>query len=235
MRRVIVLTLACAAAVAACRSDTTAPDPDAIPADEKAAVQDALNRALGADTFYSELSLFVLPFVDRATRIGYGPGDTARFVAVQLDIDAARADTPIVAQLSGVLGWRHYRPATATVDSVFLVIGAGLTPPVADSLAGTFSPDSAGAGTGFVVAEAGDSTVRTWTAIAGALHVAGASYGGPVTTSLGGAQLSVSKGTVSGDFHLTGHDAVNGGTDVTAGLLFSSGIQALKIRITGQF
>jgi len=222
-----------AAWVAACSSGTTSVSPDGINGPELAAVRTALSSALAADSFFSELSVFVFPFVDRASRVIEANGDTTRLVGIQLDIAAAKADTPIVAQFSALLAWRGYRAATQTVDSVFFLLGAGLTPPISDSLSTAFSPDSAGSGQGYVIAQASNATVQSWLTRTGAFHVTAASYGSAQTTATGGLTLAASHGSMNGDFHLTARLVPDSATSVSNGRSFSGGIDAVKIRITG--
>ncbi|HYK10914.1 MAG TPA: hypothetical protein VEV39_08950 [Gemmatimonadales bacterium] len=233
MRKVGVGMVLAALLAAACSSSTAGVSPDAIDGAELAAVRSSLGKALASDSFYSELSTFVFPFIDRATKVGEGPGDTTRLVGILLDINASKGDTPIVARFSALLDWRHYRASSQTVDTVTFLLGAGITPPVSDSLATSFSPDSVGTGVGFVVAQAQDSAVQTWLTRAGAFHVTGVSLGSAQTTGLGGLTLAVSRGTMNGDFHLTAKLEPDSSTTVTGSRSFSGGIQALKIGITG--
>jgi hypothetical protein len=138
-----------------------------------------------------------------------------------------------VAQFSALLAWRKYRPSTQTVDSVTLLLGAGITPPLSDSLATAFAPDSVGTGTGFVVAQATDSSVQTWLTRAGAFHVTGAGYGAAKSSSISGLTLAASHGTMNGDFHLTAKLEPDSTTTVTSTRSFSGGIHSIKIRLTG--
>ena len=233
MRKVGVGMVLAAWFAAACSSSTTSVSADSIDGAELAAVRAALGKALASDSFYSELSTFVFPFIDQATKEGEGPGDTTRLVGILLDINATKGDTPIVARFSALLDWRHYRPTSETVDSITFLLGAGITPPISDSLATSFSPDSAGTGVGFVVAQAQDSAVQTWLTRAGAFHLTGASFGSAQSTGLGGLTLAVSRGTMNGDFHLTAKLEPDSSTTVTGTRSFSGGIHALKIAITG--
>ncbi|HEX4633143.1 MAG TPA: hypothetical protein VH163_04880 [Gemmatimonadales bacterium] len=234
MRKVGVGLVLAACVAAACSSGSTGVSPDGIDGAELAAVRSALGQALASDSFYSELSTFVFPFIDRATKAAEGSGDTTRLVGILLDISATKGDTPVVARFTGLLDWRHYRAATQTVDTITFLLGAGITPPFTDSLKTTFSPDSAGTGVGFVLAQATDSVLQTWLTRTGAFHVSSASFGSTQTTSLGSLQLSVSHGTMSGDFHLTAKLVPDSSTSVSGTRSFSGGIQAVKIAITGK-
>src|SRR2546425_6542201 len=130
----------CAAALVACSSDSVAVDPDAIDGAEKAAVQAALNVALKDDPLYPTLAFLVFPFIDRASHVSTVNGE-ARFVGIELDIDAVQAGTPVVAQFATLLGWRGYSSTTQTIDTAFVLMGAGITPPpVDDQLSDHFSP-----------------------------------------------------------------------------------------------
>ena len=222
-----------AAWVAACSSGTTSVSPDGINGPELAAVRTALSTSLASDSFFSELSVFVFPFIDRASRVIEANGDTTRLVGIQLDINATQASAPITAQFSALLAWRGYRAATQTVDSVFFLLGAGLTPPFSDTLTIAFSPDSAGSGTGFVIAQARDSALKTWLTRTGAFHVSGASYGSAQTTSSGGLTLAAAHGSMNGDFHLMAELIPDSSTSVSNGRTFAGGIDAVKIQITG--
>ena len=231
--RKLGLALALAGLGFACKSDSTSVNPDTVDGREVAAVRVALNTALGSDSFYSDLSLFVFPYLDRATRFVEANGDTTFLVGVQLDIAASKGDTAVTAQFSALLGWRGYRPTTQTVDSVFFLLGAGIAPPYSDSLASSFSPDTAGTGTGFVLHQEPDSVVTSWLTRQGAFHVTNASFGAPQNQSAGGVTLAAYHGMMNGDFHLTAKLRPDSLTTVTAGKSFSGGIEAVKIRITG--
>src|SRR5256712_6602212 len=231
MKRLTCLLVAAGLAFA-CSKDSTSVDPDAIDGRELAAVRSALDSALKNDSSYQILRVFVFAYVDRASRIPTGAGDTLRLVGVQLDVNATKADTPVVAQLSAVLGWRGYRATTRTVDSVTFVVGTGL-PPLSDTLRQRFSPDTAGIGTGFVIHQAPDSTVHAWLARTGALHITGSTYGTGTSTSGSGLTITTSRGAASGDYHLTGKLVPDSTTTASAAAAFGGGIRALKIRITG--
>jgi hypothetical protein len=220
----------------ACSKDSTSVDPDAIDGRELSAVRTALDSALKDDSSYQTLRLFVFAYVDRATRVPAGGGDTVRMVGVQLDVNALKADTPVVAQLSAVLAWRRYSATTRTVDTVTFVVGTGLTPPsINDTLRARFSPDTAGIGTGFVIHQSADSSVHAWLARAGALHVATSSFGAETNTGGSGLTIGVSRGTMTGDYHLTGKLVPDSSTTVSAAGAFGGGIRAVKIRISGKF
>lgn len=234
MRKVGPMVLLAACVAAACSSTSTSVDADAINGRELAAVRTALNKALANDSFYTTLSTFVFPLIDEATKVVEANGDTSRFVGIQLDVDAKTdSGVPIVAQFSALLAWRKYRATNQTVDSVTLLLGAGITPPLSDSLATAFAPESAGTGVGFVVAQATDSSVQTWLTRTGAFHITGASYGAAQSSSISGLTLATSHGTMNGDFHLTAKLEPDSVTTVTSARSFSAGIHAIKIRLTG--
>lgn len=221
-------------AAIACSDSGNAPNTDAISVDEKAAVQAVLTRGLAGDTLYPILSALVFPFILNATPQP-NASDTTKLVGIQLDVDATQDSVHVTSQLSAVLAWRGFRPATKTVDSVFFVIGTGLTPPVSDSLREAFSPDSAGAGTGFVFHQGPDSVITSWTARTGALQVANATYATGTSTTAGTLTLTVSRGTVGGQYHLSAKLVPDSSTTVTNAETYTSGIHAVKLRITGTF
>jgi len=234
MRKVGMGLVLAAWGAAACSSGTTSVDADAINGRVLAAVRTALGKALAGDSFYTTLSTFVFPLIDEANRVVEANGDTSRFVGIQLDINAKTdSGVPITAQFSALLAWRHYRATSQTVDSVTLLLGAGINPPLSDSLATAFAPDSAGTGVGFVVAQATDSSVQSWLTRAGAFHVTGVSYGSSQSSSISGLTLTTSRGTMNGDFHLTAKLVPDSATTVTSTRSFSGGIHAIKIRVTG--
>src|SRR2546422_8483450 len=174
MKRLLPLL---AAALAACSSDKIGPDPDAIDGLEKATVQSALNTALKNDTLYPTLAFLVFPYIDRASHVATGSSDT-RMVGIQLDINAMKADTPVVAKISALLAWRGYNATRRTVDSVFFLVGAGIVPPpVGDSLRTSFAPDTAGTGTGFVIHQNADSSLVVWLTPTRAFHLTSALFG----------------------------------------------------------
>jgi hypothetical protein len=219
-----------------CSKDSTSVDPNGIDSAELSAVRAALNgSSFAQDTiygaFYTDLSILVFPFIDRAEKFANGPGDTTRLLGLQLDINGTHNDTAVVTQLSGLLGWRGYSAATHTVDTVYFVLGTGLAAPISDSLGPRFAPDTAGTATAFVIHQATDSVVTTWLARQGAFHVTAVSYGGP--RGLG--QLTLYGGTMNGDYHVTARLVPDSSTSVSASKDFSGGIPSLKMRITGTF
>src|SRR5207247_7309814 len=127
------------------------------------------------------------------------PGNSTKLVAVQLDINAMRDTAHVVAQFSGILGWRGYHASTHTVDSVFFILGAGINPPLDDSLRTSFSPDTAGTGTGFVFARTSAGAATGWLARRGAFHAGAASSGHPKILSNSGLTLKVYRVTMNGD------------------------------------
>ncbi len=225
--------LAAAGVVAACSSTSTGVDPDAIDGLEKSAVQAALNTALAKDTLYPTLALLVFPYIDRASRIAGAGGNTTRIVGIQLDINATQGGNQVMAQLSAILAWNGYRATSRTVDTVVFVIGAGLTPPVNDSLRTRFSPDTAGTATGFVIHQTADSAITAWLARTGALHITSNSYGSGTTRTSGGLTLTARRGTLAGDYHTTAKLIPDSTTQVTSQANLAGGIQALKIEISG--
>jgi hypothetical protein len=223
-----------ALAAIACSDSGSAPNTDAISVDEKAAVQAVLTKGLAGDTLYPILSALVFPFIEQATPQA-SASDTTKLVGIQLDVNATQGSVPVTSQLTAVLAWRGFRPATKTVDSVFFVIGTGLTPPVTDSLRQSFSPDSAGAGTGFVFHQGTDSVITTWTARTGALQLASGSYGAGSPTTAGTLTLTVFRGTIGGQYAVTAKLVPDSSTTVTSAATYSAGIHAVKLKITGTF
>ena len=240
MKKTVLATAALA--IAAACGDAGGVDPDAIDGPEKAAVQAALNNALANDSLYPLLALLVFPYIDRATYLNNLSNDTTRIVGIQLDIDVGvivdspTIDTvPLVAQLSGALGWNGYDSVTHTVDSVFFVIGSGLVPLVNDSLRQRFSPDTAGTGTGVVIHQTGAGTFAVWLARQGHLLVDQTSYGAERSQPFGTLTLGVSRGTMSGEFTMTAKLVPDSATTVSTVKVFDNGVRALKMRITGTF
>lgn len=217
-------------ALAACSESGTAPTTNLIPASEKGAVQEALTRSFGNDSLYTTLSGFVLPFLDQATPQVNAPGDTTKIAGFQLNVVAGT----ITAGASGVLAWRGYRPATATVDTVFLVIGAGTNPPFSDSLNQTFAVNLLGSGTAWVIAQATDSSVQTWQARTGAIQIDGAAYGTETTADLGGGfSIARARGWLAGNTHFLAKLVPDSTTSVTGMLDFSGKIEAVLLTVTG--
>lgn len=216
--------------LAACSESGTAPTTNLISAAEKSAVQQALAQSFGNDSLYTTLSGFVLPFLDQATPQPNGAGDTTKLTGFQLEVVAGT----ISAGVSGLLAWRGYRPATGTVDTVFLVVGAGLTTPLSDSLSQSFAVNLLGSGTAWVIAEAPDSSTQTWQARTGAINVSGSSYGSETSADLGGGfSISRARGWISGDTHLTAKLVPDSSTTVATALDFSSQIEGVKLTVTG--
>jgi len=222
--------LATLAALACSIDSGTAPTTEVISVAEKAAVQQALALSFGSDSLYTTLSGFVMPFIDQATPFGNAPGDTTKIAAFQLDAVAGS----ISAGVFGVLAWRGYRAASGTVDSVFLVVGAGTALPLDDSLSETFAVNLLGSGTAWVIAEAADSSVQTWRARTGALHIANATFGVSSTVDLGGGfSITRARGTIVGDYHLSAKLVPDSSTTVTAAQAFSSGVNGVHLIVAG--
>jgi hypothetical protein len=223
------------AAVAAC-SDAGGVDPDAIDQAELAAVRYTLREALADDELYTSLLSLVFPFIDRASHLAEPQGGPTRLVGIELDIDVQDGEGETIdAEFTVVLAWKGFDPATRTVDSVFFVAGAG-SAPVDASLGASFSPDAPGTGTAIVMHQEPDSTVTAWQTGTGQLVTSTSSYGQPITQSGGGLTLSVSRGTLSGNFAVTAADEVPGGlTTVMTAKSFAGGARAMLVEISGTF
>lgn len=230
MRRLLLTLAALGSVVAAC-SDAGGVDPDAINGPEIAAVRRALDSALASDSLYPTLAFLVFPFVDRASYIVTG-SDTTRLVGIELDIRATQGGDSVVADFTAVLAWRGYNATTRAVDSVFFILGAGRAP-VDDSLRTRFSPDTAGTGTGFVIHQAADSSVAVWLARGGHLRSTASTYGSGRTQSGGGIELTTFRGTLNGNFAISGKLVPDSSATVTSARDFGSGARALKVRIRG--
>ncbi len=234
-----LVLLAAGWAAVTCSSDATGVDPDAIDSQELAAVRYALDQALAGDSLYEELGPFVFLFIDRASHIVGPDGDTTRLVTVELDINATTDDTisggkdTVVAVFTTVLAWTDYRPTSRTVDTVFLVLGAGRAP-MDDSLRASFSPDTAGTGTGVVIHEAIDSTLTTWQARAGHLRGTTSSFGSGTTTVIGALRLTPRRGSVAGEAAITAKLVPDSATTVSSLKDYGAGAQAVRIEIRGE-
>ena len=233
MKRTFVLVALTALALAC--SDAGSVDSDAIATPEKAAVQRSLDSALANDTLYPTLALLVFPYIDRAAHIVVG-SDTMRVVSIELDIDATKGTSQVVAKISAVLAWRGFNPTLHTVDTVVFVVGAGITPPaVSDSIRTRFSPDTASTATAFVIHQAADSSYQVWLARTGHVQTDSARYGAGQSQTGGGVTLTVYRGTGYGNFHLGAKsvpDSITPGSTAAAAS-FISGARALKIKIRG--
>jgi hypothetical protein len=228
LKRPVVLFAALT--LAACSDSGTAPTTNVLSVREKSAVQQALALSFGNDSLYTTLSGFVLPFLDQATPLANANGDTTKLAGFQLQVVAGT----ITAGVSGVLAWRGYRPATETVDTIFLVVGAGLDTPLSDSLSQTFAVNLLGSGTAWVIAESADSSTQTWVARTGAISVNEASYGSATSADLGGGfSIARARGWMSGHTHLMAKLVPDSSTTVTAALDFSGKIEGVKLTVTG--
>ena len=229
--------LALTGALVAC-SDAGGVDPDAIDDAEILAVRAALDSAFLHDTIldpaftgdsglYALMSALVFPFIDRASRVEQG-GDTTRVVGIEFDIDATQGDSQITSNLSGVLAWKGFDTTASTVDTVFFVLGAGRAP-VTDSLWERFTLDTAGTGTGFVIHQLPDFTVRKWLSRGGHLRTTASQY----SSSQGNSILRVFRGTLSGEFTITAKVVPDSTTTVSSVLDFGNGSHAIKVQIHG--
>lgn len=223
-----VISLAAVGALACSVDSGTAPTTNVISTAEKAAVQQALAISFAGDSLFASLSTFVLPFIDQATPLVNGPGDTTKLAAFQLQVSG----TTLSAGLSGVLAWRGFRPATQTVDSVFLLIGGGFVPPLDDSLSADGAIDIGGSGTAWVVAQAPDSSVQTWRARTGALRVNSVNYGEGSSIVLQGLTWTRFRGTLVGNAHVTAKLVPDSTTSVSAGWDFGGGLEAMMLKIS---
>ncbi|HTR19974.1 MAG TPA: hypothetical protein VMH88_03900 [Gemmatimonadales bacterium] len=218
----------CLLALACAPDKGTAPTTDLVSAAEKIAVQRALALGFNNDSLYQALSAYVFPFVEQATPQVHSPGDTTKLTAVQLSVTAGSTTEG----LSGVIAWRGYHPTTGIVDSVFLVLGSGLVPPISDSLQLLSTFDTPGTGTAWVIAQTTDTSVQVWQSRSGALHVASASYGAGTSAS-SGYTLTRYRGTLAGDYHLTAKLVPDSSTTVSTDATYPGGIYAVKVAITG--
>ena len=226
-------------ALVAC-SDAGGVDPDAIDDAEILAVRTALDSAFLHDTvldpaftgdsgLYALMSTLVFPFIDRASRIAQGGGgDTTRIVGIEFDIDATQGDSQVTSNLSGVLAWKGFDTTTGTVDTVVFVLGAGRAP-VTDSLWERFTLDTAGTGTGFVIHQLPDFTVRKWLTRGGHLRTTASQYG----SSQGNSIFRVFRGTLSGEYTITAKLVPDSTTTVGSALDFGNGAHGIKVQIQG--
>jgi len=234
-----MLTLTVLGAVVTACSDAGGVDPDAINGPELAAVRRALDSALVDDTLlssdptlYPTLAALVFPYIDRASRLAAG-SDTTRVIGIEMDIRMP-SDTgdSLIADFTMLLGWTGFDPLTKTIDSVYFIVGSGRAP-VNDSLRTHFGIDTAGTGTGLVIHQAADSSIRVWLARGGHLRTTGSSYGGGRTLSAAGLTWTTYRGTVNGDFGISAKLVPDSTTTVTSLKDFGSGARALKVRIRG--
>ena len=223
-----VISLAAVGALACSVDSGTAPTTNVISTAEKAAVQQALAISFAGDSLFASLSTFVLPFIDQATPLVNGPGDTTKLAAFQLQLSGST----LSAGLSGVLAWRGFRPATQTVDSVFLLVGGVFVPPLDDSLSADGPIDIGGSGTAWVVAQAADSSVQTWRARTGALRVTSVSYGEGSSIVQQGLTWTRFRGTLVGNAHVTAKLVPDSTTTVSAGWDFGGGLLAMMLKIS---
>jgi hypothetical protein len=237
MKKLWFLALAAAGVFGAC-SDAGGVDPDAIDDAEIIAVRTALDSAFLHDTvldpaftgdsgLYALMSALVFPFIDRASRIVQG-GDTMRVVGIEFDINASQGDSQIVSNLSGILAWKGFDATSATVDSVYFLLGSGRAP-VTDSLWSRFTLDTAGTGTGFVIHQFADSSVTKWLSRGGHLRTTSSQY----SSSQGNSTFRVFKGTLSGEYTITAKSVPDSATTVTSLLDFGNGSHAIKVQIHG--
>jgi len=234
-----LLLLALAGALVAC-SDAGGVDPDAIDDAEILAVRTALDSAFLHDTvldpgftgdsgLYALMSALVFPFIDRASRIAQGGGgDTTRVVGIEFDIDATQGGSQVTSNLSAVLAWKGFDATAETVDSVYFLMGSGRAP-VSDSLWERFTLDTAGTGTGFVVHQLPNFTVRKWLSRGGHLRTTASQYG----SSQGNSTFRVFRGTLSGEYTITAKLVPDSTTTVSSALDFGSGTHGIKVQIHG--
>jgi hypothetical protein len=139
------------------------------------------------------------------------------------------------AQFTALLGWRGYRPATRTVDTVFFVLGAERAP-IDVTLGESFSPDEPGSGTALVMHQAADSTVTTWQTGSGTLVTTASAYGAAQTQSGGGLTISVSRGTLAGHFTIDeAHEVPGAASTIATARDFSGGTRAVLVALRGTF
>jgi hypothetical protein len=242
MRQLLIpLPVLLAGVLGAC-SNAGSVDADAINGAELAAVRLALDSAFRHDrtldsAFTGDSGLYVLmagvvfPFIDRASYFVSG-ADTTRLVGIELDIEATQGGVPVTSNLTVVLGWNGYHSTTHTVDSVFFLMGSGRAP-VNDSLWTRFTLDTAGTGTGFVIHQAADATVRKWLSRGGHLRTTASSYGSGRSLGGTGTTFTIFRGSLSGNFVINAKLVPDSSTTVAALKDFGSGTRALKVQIRG--
>jgi hypothetical protein len=230
MKRTFALVALTALALAC--SDAGSVDSDAVNQREAAAVRVALDSALQNDTLYPTLAVLVFPYMDRASHLVVG-SDTTRLTVVEIDIDATKDTSHVVAKLSAVLAWRGFNATLHTVDTVVFVVGAGNAPAVSDSISASFTVDSGA--TAFVIHQAADSSRTVWLARTGHLQTDSTRYGAGQSQTGGGVTLTVYRGTGYGAFHLGAKWVTDSTTNPTStAASYISGARALKIKIRGR-
>ena len=88
---------------------------------------------------------------------------------------------------------------------------------------------TAGTGTGFVIHQLSDFTVRKWLSRGGRLRTTSSQYGSPQGNSI----LKVFRGTLSGEYTITAKLVPDSSTTVSSALDFGSGTHGIKVQIRG--
>lgn len=221
----VLFTVAC--------SDTQGVSPDGIPGEELAAVRSALVCAAQTDPLFAPIGLFVLPYIDRATRLVSPGGDTTSVSGIELDVHAVVDSMPVQVGLVGVLAWTGFDSLTQTVDTTVLLLGSSGELPIEDSLARGFSPAVPGEGSGVVVHSPTPQTCELWAPRTGLLRVTTASFGAGTTLGADTLSLTLFRGTVGGDYAVTAKLVPDSITTVSTAQAYGNGAHALKMRITG--
>lgn len=214
-------------------TDSQGISPDAVPAAELAAVRSALECAAQSDPIFAPVGLFVLPYVDRATVVVSGSGDTTRITALALDIRAVVDSVPVQVELVGVLAWTRFDSLAQTVDTTVLLLGSDGTFPIENSLGLAFSPAVRGEGSGIVIRSTTPETCELWAPRTGVLRALSASFGTGTTLGADSLSLTLFRGTMPGEYAVTAKRVPDSATTVATAQAYADGAQAVKMRISG--
>jgi len=207
--------------------------PDALPAEEKAALLAALNCASQTDPVFAPVGAFVFPYVDRATALVSPGGDTTRVVGIELDLHAVVDSVPVEVSLVGLLAWTGFDSLAGTVDSTVVLVGSAGALPLADALGLAFTPGTPGQGSGVVIHSPTPDTCELWAPRSGLLRITTSGYGNGTTQGADGLSLTLSRGTMTGDYAVTAKLVPDSATTISTGQAYPDGIQALKMRVSG--
>lgn len=230
MRKLVALGMLCAAAaLAGCKSETTSPPSTTLSPGQRQALSATLGSSPQMGSF-GPLASAALAYVTQYGQIQITTGTTTatyNAVGLWMNINAMHGTTPVVSEFFTVLAWQG---SGATIQALSLVLGAGNSPPVTDTLSASFNGTRGGTG---MFGTAPFGTTDVYLASAGTLVISGVSFGGGTAFTAGTLNGTYAPGSLTGHYTFLGMNSL--GTTSQQSSDFSVGIPAVQFMVQGTF
>jgi hypothetical protein len=227
MRRLIVGTAAVIAlGLAGCKGDS-APSGRTLSPAERQALTATLSGSPQMGQF-GPLAAAALVYVSDVGQLVVMNGtssDTYNAIGLWMDINVNHGG-PVVSQFLTVLAWQG---TGTTIQKLALVLGAGNSLPVTDSLGASFNGTSGGTA---MLGSAPFGTNDVFVADTGTFHVFGGSFGGSTAFTQGTLNGTYTPGTITGSYAVT---ASNGTGSASQSADFAAGIPAVHLVVRGSY